>query len=69
MITCGSHATDNEKKILNVHSNHEHYNKTGYDSTLFPKIQRKSNDTLVIAKNTDRLDMLAHKYYLSLIHI
>ena len=54
---------NNEKKILNVHSNHEHYNKTGYDSTLFPKIQRKSNDTLVIAKNTDRLDMLAHKYY------
>ena len=59
----GRYLYNNEKKLVNVHTNHEHYNKIGYDSTLFPKVIRKSSDTIIIAKSTDRLDLMAHKYY------
>ena len=51
------------KKIENVHTNHEHFGKEGLDTTIFPKVVRKPNDTLIIAKSTDRLDNLAHRFY------
>ena len=52
-----------KKKNENVHSSHEHFNKEGLDTTIFPKVVRKSTDTLIISKSTDRLDLLAHRFY------
>ena len=54
---------NNKKKLTNVHDNNAHYNQTGYDSTLFPKVARKRGDTVIIAKSTDRLDIFAHRFY------
>ena len=54
---------NSKKKNENLHSNHEHHNKDGLDTTIFPKVIRKSSDTIIIAKTTDRLDLLAHRFY------
>ena len=54
---------NNKKKTTNVHQNNPHYNKTGFDTTVYPNIVRKGTDTVIIAKNTDRLDLLAHRFY------
>jgi len=54
---------NSKKKNETVHSNHEHYNKDGLDTTIFPKVVRKSSDTIIVAKATDRLDLLAHRFY------
>jgi hypothetical protein len=32
-------------------------------STIYPKIKASDNDLYVISEVTDRLDLLAHKYY------
>lgn len=32
-------------------------------STIYPKIKPNDNDIYIIVDNTDRLDLLAHKYY------
>ena len=50
-------------KIINVHTNSEHYNQAGYNSTIYPIIVRESNDPIIIASSTDRLDNLAHRFY------
>jgi nucleoid-associated protein YgaU len=54
---------NNKKKITNVHENNAHYNKTGFDTTIYPRIIRKPSDTVIITKSTDRLDLLAHRFY------
>ena len=54
---------NHKKKNENVHSNNEHYNKVGLDTTIFPKVVRKSSDTIIVAKSTDRLDLFAHRFY------
>lgn len=51
------------KKITNVHTNNEHYNQLGYNSTIYPKITRQPSDPIIIASSTDRLDQLAHRFY------
>lgn len=50
-------------KLTNVHENDAHYNKTGFDTTVYPKIVRTPSDTVIITKSTDRLDLLAHRFY------
>jgi len=50
-------------KIINVHTNSEHYNQSGYDSTIYPKIVREPSDPIIIASSVDRLDNLAHRFY------
>ena len=50
-------------KLTNVHTNDTHFNKIGFDTTIFPSIKRASGDTVIITKNTDRLDLLAHRFY------
>tara|TARA_R100001377_G_C3191979_1_gene110973 strand:+ start:2136 stop:2456 length:321 start_codon:yes stop_codon:yes gene_type:complete len=50
-------------KLDNVHTNNEHYGKPMQLTTLLPKITRDSGDTIITAKVTDRLDLLAKKYY------
>lgn len=52
-----------KKKLLNVHSNDEHFNKDGLDTTIFPKVIRKTTDTIIVASSIDRLDNLAHRFY------
>lgn len=37
--------------------------KVGYRSILYPAIQKQFSDIYVHVNNTDRLDLLAHKYY------
>jgi nucleoid-associated protein YgaU len=34
-----------------------------YKSILLPEIKRRLGDTYIIGKSTDRLDLLANKYY------
>tara|TARA_B100001094_G_C17645339_1_gene537023 strand:+ start:62 stop:391 length:330 start_codon:yes stop_codon:yes gene_type:complete len=52
-----------KNKLTNVHENDAHYNKTGFDTTVYPKIVRTPSDTVIITKSTDRLDLLAHRFY------
>ena len=54
---------NNKKKITNVHTNHAHFNQIGIDTTVFPTVDRKPGDTIIITKSTDRLDLLAHRFY------
>ena len=51
------------KKLTNVHTNNEHYNKLCRNSTIYPKIVRESNDPIIIASGVDRLDLLADRFY------
>ena len=51
------------KKITNVQTNNEHYDQTGYVSTLYPRIIREPHDPIIIASSVDRLDNLAHRFY------
>lgn len=51
------------KKIKNVHTNNAHYDQSGYNSTIYPKIIREFSDPVIIATSTDRLDNLAHRFY------
>ena len=51
------------KKITNVHTNSEHYNQLGYNSTMYPKIIREPSDPIIIASSVDRLDNLVHRFY------
>ena len=51
------------RKITNVHTNSEHYNQAGYNSTIYPKITREPTDPVIIASSVDRLDNLAHRFY------
>lgn len=51
------------KKNINVHTNSEHYNRAGLNSTIYPKILREAGDPIIIATSTDRLDLLAHRFY------
>jgi len=46
-----------------VHTNSIHADKLGYDSTLMPKVVRDSRDPIIIATSTDRLDLLADRFY------
>tara|TARA_R100000908_G_C3721543_1_gene124086 strand:+ start:359 stop:688 length:330 start_codon:yes stop_codon:yes gene_type:complete len=54
---------NNKLKLKNVHTNDTHFNQIGYDTTVFPVIDRKPSDTIIITKSTDRLDLLAHRFY------
>tara|TARA_R100000030_G_scaffold99998_1_gene92070 strand:- start:83 stop:412 length:330 start_codon:yes stop_codon:yes gene_type:complete len=54
---------NNKQKLKNVHENDVHFDKVGYDSTIYPRITRRPGDTVIIAKRTDRLDNLAHRFY------
>jgi hypothetical protein len=38
-------------------------NKTYLETTIYPKISPSDNDIYLITDETDRLDLLAHKYY------
>jgi hypothetical protein len=55
--------TGKPSRLLNVHQSSEHYNKRMSLTTFLPKIERSLGDVMIIAKSTDRLDLLAHKYY------
>jgi len=46
-----------------VHTNDPHYNKPMHLTTVLPRIDRKHIDRIIIATSTDRLDLLASKYY------
>lgn len=37
--------------------------KIVYKSILYPVIRESSNDIFIIAKDSDRLDLIAYKYY------
>jgi len=37
--------------------------KTVYKSILYPQIRTSADDIFIIVKETDRLDLLAYKYY------
>ena len=37
--------------------------KRRYETLYYPKFERKSSDIYMICKISDRLDLLAHKYY------
>tara|TARA_R110001592_G_scaffold107501_1_gene300856 strand:+ start:874 stop:1203 length:330 start_codon:yes stop_codon:yes gene_type:complete len=54
---------NNKSKLDSVHESDSHYNKTGFDTTVYPKIVRTPRDTVIITKSTDRLDLLAHRFY------
>jgi nucleoid-associated protein YgaU len=47
--------TDNIKRDAN--------GKTVYKSILYPKIRTSADDIFIMVKETDRLDLLADKYY------
>ena len=54
---------NNRIKLENVHQNDVHFNKEGFDSTIYPRIKRQPGDTVIIATRLDRLDLLAHRFY------
>ena len=34
-----------------------------FDTTLYPKVEQQEDDTIIVSKSGDRLDLLAYKYY------
>lgn len=38
-------------------------NKYHYSTLVYPNIEQEINDTYIITKETDRLDILSYKYY------
>ena len=53
------------KKVenLDVHESDLHYGEIGLTSNLLPEINRRPNDIIITARSTDRLDLLAHRFY------
>jgi nucleoid-associated protein YgaU len=49
------------REITNISKTDE--GKRRYDSLRYPNIEPKSSDIYFYAKKSDRLDLLAHKYY------
>lgn len=37
--------------------------KRVYDTTMYPVIDKDINDIYIVTRDTDRLDILAHRYY------
>ena len=54
---------NNKVKNMTIHSDSPHFNQTGFDSTILPKITRQPGDPVIIATNIDRLDLLANRFY------
>jgi len=54
---------NNKVKNMTIHSDSPHFNQTGFDSTILPKITRQPGDPVIIATNIDRLDLLANEFY------
>jgi nucleoid-associated protein YgaU len=50
-------------KNLDTHENNLHHGEPGLTTTILPKITRDFRDTVIVAKSTDRLDLIAHRFY------
>jgi len=54
----------NKKTVnLDTHENDLHYGEIGLTTNLLPEISRRPGDTIITAKTTDRLDLLAHRFF------
>jgi hypothetical protein len=53
------------KKVKNVdvHEGNLHHGEMGLTTNLLPEIVRRPSDTIITARSTDRLDLLAHRFY------
>ena len=51
------------QRYNNVKINTTQLGKYIYDSSYYPKIDRKDTDIYIITKRGDRMDLLSHKYY------
>ena len=54
---------NNRIKNTTVHQDNPHEGKTGYDTTILPRVVRKAGDQIIIATSIDRLDLLAKRFY------
>ncbi len=53
----------NERYTFNDNIKTDNTGKTVYKSILYPKIRESTDDIFIMIKETDRLDLLAFKYY------